>query len=54
LTGADAEAYVKAALSKCVMASDAFFPFDDNVVAAHEGGIRYHPATRADRSGTRT
>jgi phosphoribosylaminoimidazolecarboxamide formyltransferase / IMP cyclohydrolase len=41
LTGADAEAYVKAALSKCVMASDAFFPFDDNVVAAHEGGIRY-------------
>ena len=23
------------------MASDAFFPFDDNVVAAHEGGIRY-------------
>ncbi|MEO6095741.1 MAG: bifunctional phosphoribosylaminoimidazolecarboxamide formyltransferase/IMP cyclohydrolase [Fibrobacteria bacterium] len=41
LTGADADAYVKAALSKCVMASDAFFPFDDNVVAAHEGGIRY-------------
>jgi phosphoribosylaminoimidazolecarboxamide formyltransferase/IMP cyclohydrolase len=41
LTGADADAYVKAAISKCVMASDAFFPFDDNVVAAHEGGIRY-------------
>jgi phosphoribosylaminoimidazolecarboxamide formyltransferase/IMP cyclohydrolase len=41
LNGAEADAWVKAALSKCVMASDAFFPFDDNVVAAHEGGIRY-------------
>ncbi|HKP97651.1 MAG TPA: bifunctional phosphoribosylaminoimidazolecarboxamide formyltransferase/IMP cyclohydrolase [Fibrobacteria bacterium] len=41
LMGAEAEAYVNAALSKCVMASDAFFPFDDNVVAAHQGGIRH-------------
>ncbi len=39
--GADPVAYVSQALSRCVMASDAFFPFDDNVVAAHEGGIRY-------------
>jgi phosphoribosylaminoimidazolecarboxamide formyltransferase/IMP cyclohydrolase len=39
--GLEPEAYVREALSRCVMASDAFFPFDDNVVAAHEGGIRY-------------
>ncbi len=39
--GAAADAYVQQALSKCVMASDAFFPFDDNVVAAHDGGIKY-------------
>ncbi|MBW8887473.1 MAG: bifunctional phosphoribosylaminoimidazolecarboxamide formyltransferase/IMP cyclohydrolase [Fibrobacteres bacterium] len=37
--GREPDAYVKEALAKCVMASDAFFPFDDNVVAAHEGGI---------------
>jgi phosphoribosylaminoimidazolecarboxamide formyltransferase/IMP cyclohydrolase len=35
------EAYVAQQLARCVMASDAFFPFDDNVVAAHEGGIKY-------------
>lgn len=35
------EAYVEEALARCVMASDAFFPFDDNVVAAHAGGIRH-------------
>ncbi|MEO7426247.1 MAG: bifunctional phosphoribosylaminoimidazolecarboxamide formyltransferase/IMP cyclohydrolase [Fibrobacteria bacterium] len=39
--GLEPEAYVREALSRCVMASDAFFPFDDNVVAAHEGGLRY-------------
>jgi len=39
--GREPEAYVRQALAKCVMASDAFFPFDDNVVAAHEGGIRH-------------
>jgi phosphoribosylaminoimidazolecarboxamide formyltransferase/IMP cyclohydrolase len=41
LEGAAAEAFVAEALGKCVMASDAFFPFDDNVKAAHQGGIRY-------------
>lgn len=41
LQGSDSAAYVKEQLAGCVMASDAFFPFDDNVVAAHEGGIRY-------------
>src|SRR5690606_613327 len=39
--GTEPEAYIKEELARCVMASDAFFPFDDNVVAAHEGGIRY-------------
>jgi phosphoribosylaminoimidazolecarboxamide formyltransferase/IMP cyclohydrolase len=39
--GSDVEAYIKDSLSRCVMASDAFFPFDDNVIAAHEGGLRY-------------
>ncbi len=38
---ADVEAFVREAMGRCVMASDAFFPFDDNVRAAHEGGIRY-------------
>ncbi len=39
--GLEPEAFIKAELAKCIMASDAFFPFDDNVIAAHEGGIRY-------------
>lgn len=39
--GREPDAYVREALAKCVMASDAFFPFDDNVVAAAEGGIRH-------------
>jgi phosphoribosylaminoimidazolecarboxamide formyltransferase/IMP cyclohydrolase len=39
--GVDPDAYVKEQLARCVLASDAFFPFDDNVVAAHEGGIKY-------------
>ena len=38
---ADIEAFVLEAMGRCVMASDAFFPFDDNVRAANEGGIRY-------------
>jgi phosphoribosylaminoimidazolecarboxamide formyltransferase/IMP cyclohydrolase len=37
----DATAFVRESLSRCVLASDAFFPFDDNVKAAHEGGIRH-------------
>ncbi len=41
LSGAEAESFVKQALSHCVLASDAFFPFDDNVLAAHEGGIKH-------------
>jgi len=41
LSGAEADAFVKQALSHCVLASDAFFPFDDNVLAAHEGGIKH-------------
>ncbi len=39
--GLDVEKYIAEVFSKCVMASDAFFPFDDNVIAAHEAGIRY-------------
>ena len=39
--GVDPAAFVEQEIGKCVMASDAFFPFDDNVVAAHEGGLRY-------------
>ncbi len=38
---ANVESFVREAMGRCVMASDAFFPFDDNVKAAHEGGIRY-------------
>jgi phosphoribosylaminoimidazolecarboxamide formyltransferase/IMP cyclohydrolase len=35
------EEYVDRVFSECVMASDAFFPFDDSVVYAHEAGLRY-------------
>ena len=41
LSGTAVDTYIKDSLARCVMASDAFFPFDDNVVAAHEGGLRY-------------
>jgi phosphoribosylaminoimidazolecarboxamide formyltransferase/IMP cyclohydrolase len=41
LQGAEAEAFVAAAMGRCVLASDAFFPFDDNVLAAHEGGVKH-------------
>ncbi|MBN2111059.1 MAG: bifunctional phosphoribosylaminoimidazolecarboxamide formyltransferase/IMP cyclohydrolase [Methanosarcinaceae archaeon] len=33
--------YCRDVLSKCVMASDAFFPFNDSIVHAAENGIRY-------------
>ncbi|WP_406655907.1 bifunctional phosphoribosylaminoimidazolecarboxamide formyltransferase/IMP cyclohydrolase [Methanolobus sp. ZRKC2] len=33
--------YCEKILSKCVMASDAFFPFDDSIVHAAENGIMY-------------
>ena len=35
------EEYIKKVFSECVMASDAFFPFDDSVIYAHEAGLRY-------------
>lgn len=35
------EDYVKQVFSECVMASDAFFPFDDSVIYANEFGLRY-------------
>ena len=35
------EDYCRKVLSKCVMASDAFFPFDDSIVHAAENGIMY-------------
>ncbi len=37
----ETQSFVREALAKCVLASDAFFPFDDNVKAAQAGGIRY-------------
>ena len=37
----DFEDYVKQVFSECVMASDAFFPFDDSVVYANEFGLKY-------------
>jgi len=39
--GEDPVLFVMEAMGKCVMASDAFFPFDDNVRAASQGGIRH-------------
>lgn len=35
------EEYWESILSECVMASDAFFPFDDSIVHANESKIRY-------------
>jgi phosphoribosylaminoimidazolecarboxamide formyltransferase / IMP cyclohydrolase len=35
------EEYCRKIMSKCVMASDAFFPFDDSVIQAAENNIRY-------------
>ncbi|MDL2260807.1 bifunctional phosphoribosylaminoimidazolecarboxamide formyltransferase/IMP cyclohydrolase [Methanimicrococcus sp. OttesenSCG-928-J09] len=35
------EEYVAQVFSECVMASDAFFPFDDSVIYANEFGLRY-------------
>ncbi|MGM0770066.1 MAG: bifunctional phosphoribosylaminoimidazolecarboxamide formyltransferase/IMP cyclohydrolase [Halobacteriota archaeon] len=35
------EEYWESVLSECVMASDAFFPFDDSIVHADESNIRY-------------
>lgn len=38
--GLDADVFVKKVFSESVLASDAFFPFDDNVHAANEAGIK--------------
>ncbi len=35
------EDYCKKIMSECVMASDAFFPFDDSIIYAAENNIRY-------------
>lgn len=35
------EAYCKQIMSECVMASDAFFPFDDSIIHAAKNNIRY-------------
>jgi len=35
------EAYCQETMSECVMASDAFFPFDDSIVYAADSNIRY-------------
>jgi len=35
------EAYCQKVMSECVMASDAFFPFDDSIIHAAENDIRY-------------
>lgn len=37
----DFETYCRNVFSECVLASDAFFPFDDSVIAAHEADIKY-------------
>jgi len=39
--GLPVEAFTQEVFGSLVMASDAFFPFDDNVIAAHEAGIKY-------------
>lgn len=35
------EEYRRAVMSECVMASDAFFPFDDSIIQAEKNNIRY-------------
>jgi phosphoribosylaminoimidazolecarboxamide formyltransferase/IMP cyclohydrolase len=39
--GVPFEAYCQKIMSECVMASDAFFPFDDSIIYAAESNIRY-------------
>ena len=41
IEGDAVKTFVDEAMGRCVLASDAFFPFDDNVTAAHQGGIRH-------------
>jgi phosphoribosylaminoimidazolecarboxamide formyltransferase/IMP cyclohydrolase len=37
----DFEEYCNNILSECVLASDAFFPFDDSIIHAAENNIKY-------------
>lgn len=37
--------FIREKMSRCVLASDAFFPFDDNIVHAAESDIRYIVST---------
>ncbi len=39
--GISKEEYIRNIMSECVMASDAFFPFDDSIVYSAESSIRY-------------
>jgi phosphoribosylaminoimidazolecarboxamide formyltransferase/IMP cyclohydrolase len=39
--GLDLEAYTAKVMGECMLISDAFFPFADNIDAAHEAGIRF-------------
>lgn len=39
--GMSAEAFQAKIMGECMLISDAFFPFADNIDAAHEAGIRY-------------
>jgi phosphoribosylaminoimidazolecarboxamide formyltransferase / IMP cyclohydrolase len=34
-------AFAAKVMGECILISDAFFPFADNIDAAHEAGIRY-------------
>ena len=40
-TGSSLDEYITSVMSECVMVSDAFFPFDDSIVASAENGIYY-------------
>ncbi len=39
--GLDLEAFTAKVMGECILISDAFFPFADNIEAAHEAGIRF-------------
>ena len=39
--GVDLDAFTAKIMGECMLISDAFFPFADNIDAAHEAGIRY-------------
>lgn len=39
--GMDLDAFTAKVMGECILISDAFFPFADNIDAAHEAGIRF-------------